>query len=230
MKTLSDKGSKPKRKGGPLRIATAEKEAKIISKRDLLGLLPAINIALAIIFILLIPNFFIDVLLLFMLVLTIAFFFNMIGFILQQKQTDHIENSLLIYNSSDVSPLVLYAGQFGYGYFFLSFIILGFVEAVSVLSIFIWIYFGFSTLFLVMLIWAIVEFVKEAGKTKKELKKNIMKDLYKHEKTENYAAQSYYLQLLINVIETPLIKAIFLSKLLTVITILLTIVPFIIPA
>ena len=81
-----------------------------------------------------------------------------------------------------------------------------------------------------MVIWAIVVYVKEAGKTKKELKKNIMKFLSTHEKTENYAAQSYYLQLLIKVIETPLIKTNILSKLITVITILLTIVPFIIPA
>jgi len=222
--------SKPKRKGGPLRIPTAEEEVMILSKRDLLGLLPVINIVLAIIFILLIPNFFIDLLLFFMLVLTIAFFFSMVVEIWQQFQTIPTEKSLLIYNSMDVSPLVLYAGQFGYGYFFLSFLFLGFIEAVSVLSIFLWVYFSFSTLFLVMLIWAIVEYVKEAVKKKEELKKNIMKDLSKHEKTENYAAQSYYLQLLIKVIETPLIKAGFLSKLIVVITILLTIVPFIIPA
>jgi membrane protein implicated in regulation of membrane protease activity len=226
---LSEKLSKPKRKGGPLRIPTADEEVKIISKRDLVGLLPVINIALSIIFILLIPNFFIDVLLLFMLVLTIAFFLSVIVSLWQQKQDDHTENYLLIFNSSDVSPLVLYAGQFIYGYFFLSFIFLGFIEAISVLSIFIWIYFVFSTLFLVMIIWAIIEFVKEAGKKKKELKKNIMKELNKHEKTENYAAQSYYLQLLIKVIETPLIKAKFLSILITATTILLTIVPFIIP-
>jgi hypothetical protein len=229
MKTLSSKSSKPKKKGGPLRIPTAEESAKILSKKDLLGLLPVINIALAIICILLIPSFFIDVLLFFMLVLTIAFFFSMIVELWQQKQNDHIENSLLIFNSSDVSPLILYAGQFGYGYLFLSFTFLGFTEAVNSLSIFIWVYFGFSTIFLVMVIWAIVEFVKEAGEKKEELKKNILKNLYKHEKTENYAAQSYYLQLLIKVIETPLIKAKFLSKLLVVITILLTIVPFIIP-
>jgi hypothetical protein len=227
---LSYKSSNPKRKGGPLRIPTAEEGAMIINKRDLLGLLPVINIALAIIFILLIPNFFIDVLLYFMLVLTIAFFFSMIVSLWQQKQNDHTENSLLIYNSSDVSPLVLYAGQFGYSYFFLSFIFLGFIEAISSLSIFIWVYFVVSTILLVVIIWAIVEYVKEAAKKKEELKKNIMKDLYKHKKTENYAAQSYYLQLLIKVIETPLIKAKFLSKLITVITILLTIVPFIIPA
>jgi len=227
---LSYKSSKPKRKGGPLRIPTAEEGAMILSKRDLLGLLPVINIALAIIFILLIPNFFIDVLLYFMLVLTIAFFFSMIVSLWQQKQNDHTENSLLIYNSMDVSPLVLYVGQFIYGYYFFSFIFLGFIEAVSVLSIFIWVYFGFSTIFIVVLIWAIVVYVKEAVKKKEELKKNIMKDLYKHEKTENFAAQSYYLQLLIKVIETPLIKAKFLSKVITVITILLTIVPFIIPA
>jgi hypothetical protein len=81
-----------------------------------------------------------------------------------------------------------------------------------------------------MIIWAILEYVKEAENKKMELKKEIMEDLYKHEKTENYAAQSYYLQLLIKVIDTPLIKAKFLSKLITLLTILLTIVPFIIPA
>ncbi len=227
---MSDESSKPKRKGGPLRIPTEVEEPMILSKRDLLGLLPLINIALVIIFILLIPNFFIDLLLSFMLLLTLAFFLSMIVFVWQQKHDDHPENSLLVFNSVNVSPLVLYAGQFVYGYFFLSFIFLGFIEAVSVLSIFIWVYFGFSTLFLVTLIWAILDYVKESEKTKGELKKNLLNDYYKHEKVENYAAQSYYLQLLIKVIETPLIKAKFLSKLLTVITILLTIVPFIIPA
>jgi hypothetical protein len=165
-----------------------------------------------------------------MLVLTIAFFLSVIGELWHQKQVDHTENSLLIYNSMNVSPLVLYAGQFVYGYFFLSFIYLDFIEAISVLSIFVWIYFGVSTLFLIMLIWAILEYVKEAAKTKEELKENIMKELYKHKKEENYAAQSYYLHLLIKVREAPLTKAKFLSKLLAVITILLTIVPFIIPA
>jgi len=226
---MNNKESKPKRKGGPLRIPT-EEEAKVFNKKDLLGLLPLINIALTIIFIFSIPNFFIDVLLFFMLVLTIAFYLSMFIEIWQQAQKDKTKKTLLIFNSVDVSPLVLYAGQFFYGFFFLSFMFLGFIEAVSVLSIFIWIYFGFSTIFIVMVIWAVVEYVKEAGKTKEELKKNIMESLTTHEKTENYTAQSYYLQLLIKVIETPLIKTNFLSKLITVITILLTIVPFIIPA
>jgi len=222
--------SESRRKGGPLRIPTAEEETMIFSKKDLLGLLPLINIALIIIFIFLIPNFFINVLLFFMLVLTIAFFLSMIIEIWEQKQKDHTKKSLLIFNSVDVSPFVLYAGQFFYGYIFLSFIFLGIIEVVSSLSIFIWVYFGFSNIFLVMVIWAIVVYVKEAGKTKKELKKNIIKFLSTHEKTENFAAQSYYLQLLIKVIETPLIKTNILSKLITVITILLTIVPFIITA
>ena len=221
--------NKPKRKGGPLRIHKAEEGPATLSKRDLIGFLPLINIALAIICILLIPNFFIDVLLFFMLVLTIAFFLSMIIELWQTFQTTHTEKSLLIYNSINVSPLVLYAGQFFYGYFFLSFIFLGFIEAVSILSIFIWIYFGLSTLFLVLVIWAIEVYVKEAGIKKEELKKNLMEELNKHEKTENFAAQSYYVQLLIKVIETPLIKAGFLSILITFITILLTIVPFIIP-
>jgi len=228
---MSIKSSKPKKKGGPLRIPTAEESPTLkFSYKDLLGLLPLINIALTIIFILLIPNFFIDVILFFMLVLTIAFFFSMIAELWQQKHKDYKEKSLLIFDSGDVSPLVLFAGQFFYGYFFLSYIFLGFIEVVSALSIFIWVYFGFSTIILVMLIWAIVVYVKEAGKTKEDLKKKIMKYLSTHEKTENYAAQSYYLQLLIKVMETPLIKANFLSKLITVITILLTIVPFILPS
>jgi len=226
---LRDRGNEPKRKGGPLRIPTEEEGAPVFSKSDLLGLIPLINIALCIIFIILIPNFFIDLLLLFMLVLTITFFVSMIGEIWQQKQKKHTEISLLIYSSNDVSPLVLYAGQFVYGYFFLSFIFLGYTEAVSVLSIFIWVYFVFSTIFIAIFIWAIVTYVKEAGKTKDKLKKEILENLSKHKKAENYAAQSYYLQLLIEVTKTPLIKAKFLSKLLTFITILITIVPFIIP-
>ena len=227
---MNDNGSKPKQKGGPMRIPTPEEKPMILTKKDLLGLLPVINIALVVIFIWLIPNLLIDLLLLFMLVLTVAFFFSMIGSLRQQKHYDRTENFLLIYNSMDVSPIVLYAGQFFYGYFFFFFIFLGFIEAVSVLSIFVWVYFGLSTLILVMLIWGMVEYVKESEKKKEELKRTIMKDLNKHKETENYAAQSYYLQLLIKVIETPLIKAKFLSKLLAVITILLTIVPFIIPA
>jgi hypothetical protein len=227
---LSDKGSKPKKKGGPLRIPIEEEGAMILTKRDLLGLLPLINIALAIIFILLIPNFFIDLLLLFMMVLTITFFFSMIAFLWQQKEDTLTEKSSLIYSSMNVSPLVLYAGQFVYGYFFLSFIFLGFIEAISVVSVFIWIYFGFSTFFLVMLIWGIVDYAKVAVQKKEEFKKKIMKELSKHEETENYAAQSYYLQLLIRIIETPLITARVLSKLLVFITLLLTIIPFIIPA
>ncbi|MHA1931413.1 MAG: hypothetical protein ACW96X_02670 [Promethearchaeota archaeon] len=227
---MSNERSKPKRKGGPLRIP--KEEENYSRKRDLLGLLPVINIALVIIFISLIPNFFIDLLLFIMLLLTIAFFIFYISVLVglsQEKKDDLIKNSLLIYNSRDVSPIVLYAGQFVYGYFFLSFIFLGLIEAISILAIFLWVYFGFSTIFLLVLIWAIVEYVEEAGKKKEELKKIIMKDLSKHKKTENYAAQSYYLQLLIKLIDTPLIKAKFLSKLITIITILLTIAPFIIP-
>jgi hypothetical protein len=223
--TLSEKGNNSKRKGGPLRIPS-EEDAKIFSKKDLLGFLPFINIALTIIFILLIPNFFIDILLLFMLVLTIAFFLSMIIELWQQKQKDHTKMPFLIFKSVDVSPLVLYAGQFFYGYIFLSFIFLGIIEIVSLLSIFIWVYFGFSTIFLIMVIWAIVEYVKEAGKTKKESKKKIMNLLSVYEKKEDFAAQSYYLQLLINLIETPLIKTNFLSKLITIVTIIFTIVPF----
>jgi hypothetical protein len=196
----------------------------------LLSLLPIINIFLAIVFIILIPNFFIDIVLFFMLVLTIAFFLSMIVELWEQKRDDYVENSLLIYKSMNGSPIVLYAGQFFYGFFFLSFIFLGFIEAVSVLSIFIWIYFGFSTLFLVMIIHNGLIYVKEAEKEKKDLKKKIMKHFNEHKKTENFAAQSYYLQLLIKLIETPIVKAKFLSVLITVITILLTIVPFIIPA
>jgi small-conductance mechanosensitive channel len=203
-----------------------EEKPKIFSSRDLLGLLPVINIFLAIVSILLIPNFLIDIVLFFMLVLTIAFFLSMIIEVWEQKQNDSTENSLLIYNSMNVSPLVLYAGQFFYGYFFLSFIFLGFIEVVSILSIFVWVYFGFSTFFLVWVIRNGLIYVKEAEKKKEDLKKKIVKDFNEHKKTENYAAQSYYLQLLIEIRKTPLIKAGFLSKLITVITILLTIVPF----
>ncbi|MFX1349149.1 MAG: hypothetical protein ACFE92_10790 [Promethearchaeota archaeon] len=223
--------SRPKKKGGPLRIPTPEEGTPKFTIIDLIEvLIPLINIALSIIFILLIDNFFIDLLLFFMLILTIAFFLSSIVEFWQIFRTTHTENSLLIYNSTNVSPYILYAGQFVYGYFFLSFIFLGFIEVANVLSIFILIYFGFSTLFLVLGIWAILVYVKEAGIRKEQLKKKIMEDLNKHENAENYAAQSYYIQLLIKVIETPLIKAGFLSKLITFITIILTIVPFIIPA
>ena len=194
----------------------------------LLGFLPVINIVLAIIFILLIPNFFIDVVLFFMLVLTIAFFISMIMEL--GKKNDFTEDSLLIYNSMNVSPLVLYAGQFLYGFFFLSFIFLGFIEATSVLSIIVWVYFGFSTLFLVMIFRNGLKYVKEAEKKKEDFKKKIMKDINEYKKSENFAAQGYSLQLLIKIMETPLIKAKFLSVLITAITIILTIVPFIIPA
>jgi hypothetical protein len=211
-------------------VSKAEENTKILSLRDLLGLLPVINIVLAIIFFFLITNFFIDMVLFFMVVLTFAFFLSMAIDIWEQKHKDYTENSLLIYISMNVSPLVLYAGQFFYGYFFLSFIILGFIDALSVLSIFVWLYFGFSTLFLILLIRNSLIYVKEAEKKKDDLKIKIMKDLDEHRKTENYAAQSYYLQLLIKIIETPLVKANFLSVLITVITILLTIVPFLIPA
>ncbi len=102
---MSDKGSKPKKKGGPLRIPTEEEGPMKLTKKDLLGLLPVINIALAIIFILLIPNFFIDLLLLFMLVLTITFYFSMIAFVWQQKPDDLIEKSLLIYNKVNINVL-----------------------------------------------------------------------------------------------------------------------------
>ena len=142
-------------------MSKVEENPKIM---DLLSLLPIINIFLAIVFIILIPNFFIDIVLFFMLVLTVAFFLSMIIELWEQKQDDYTENSLLIYNSMNASPLVLYAGQFFYGFFFLSFIFLGFIEAVSVLSIFIWIYFGFSTLFLVMIIRNGLIYVKEAEK------------------------------------------------------------------
>ncbi len=228
---MSSKGSKTKRKGGPLRIPSEEEEPVVFDKKSLLGFLPLINIILGIIFIQLIPNFIIDLLLFIMLMLTFTFFFNMIVVIWQQKQkkAEYTEEPLLIYNSTDVSPLVLYAGQFIYGYFFLSFVYLGYVEAVSLLSIFIWIYFVFSSVFLVLMIWGLIQFIKEAAETKKNLKEKLRKELSKHEKAENYSAQSYYIQLLIKVMETPLIKARFLSKFLTIITILLTIVPFIIP-
>ena len=144
---------------------------------------------------------------------------------------DSKERGIFIFpfNSMNVSPLVLYAGQFFYGYFFLSFIIIGFIEAISVLSIIVWVYFSFSTLFIVWVIRNGLIYVKEAEKDKEDLSKKIKKNLNEHEKTGNYAAQSYYLQLLIEVRNTPLIKAGFLSKLITVITILLTIVPFMIP-
>ncbi|MFX0004307.1 MAG: hypothetical protein ACFFAA_10180 [Promethearchaeota archaeon] len=222
--------SKPKRKGGPLRIPAPEEAPKFTIIDIIEVSIPLINITLSIIFIFLIDNFFIDLLLFFMLMLTVAFFLSASVELWQIFRTTHTENSLLIYNSANVSPYVLYAGQFIYSYLFLSFIFLGYIESVSILSIFIWVYFSFSTLFLLLSFWAIVVYVKEAGKRKEELKKNIMEDLNKHENTENYAAQSYYLQLLIELRKTPLIKAGFLSKLITVITIILTIVPFIIPA
>ncbi|MFX0026732.1 MAG: hypothetical protein ACFE8M_09970 [Candidatus Hermodarchaeota archaeon] len=222
--------SKPKKKGGPLRIPTLEEVTPKLTIIDLIEvLLPLINIVLAIIFILEITNFYVQLLLFFMLGLTIAFFLSLSIELWQIYNPSPTEKSLLIYNSANVSPYVLYAGQFFYGYLFISFIFLGFIEAVSVLSIFVWVYFGFSTLFLVFSIWAIVGYVNEAGVIKEELKKNILENLNKHEKTENYAAQNYYLQLLIKVIETPIMKAGFISKLITFITILLTIVPFIIP-
>ena len=223
--------SDSKRKGGPLRIPTEEEELLKFTIIDFIeAILPMINIVLTILFILLIPNFLIDLLLFFMLLLTIAFFLSMIGELWQIFRTTHPENYLLFYTSTNVSPYILYAGQFLYGYFFLSFMFLGFIEFESVLSIFIWVYFFFSTLFLVFVIWAIATYFKEAGNKKKEIKEKILKNLHKHEITENYAAQTYYLQLLIHVIETPLIKAGFLSKLITFITVILTVVPFIIPA
>ncbi|MFW9823446.1 MAG: hypothetical protein ACFFE4_10950 [Candidatus Thorarchaeota archaeon] len=225
--------SKVKRKGGPLRIPTLEEGTPKFIIIDLIEvLLPLINIILAIVFIFEITNFYVQLLLFFMLGVTIAFFFSLSIELWQifYKKFSPIEKSILIYNSANVSPYVLYTEQFFYGYFFLSFIFLGYIEAVSVLSIFVWLYFGFSTLFLVFGIWAIVAYVNEAGGIKEDLKKNILENLNKHKNTENYAAQSYYLQLLIKVMETPIMKAGFISKLITLITILLTIVPFIIPA
>jgi len=221
--------SKPKRKGGPLRIPAPEEEYKFTKIDFIECLIPLINLALAIIFIILIPNSFIDLLLFFMLILTGAFFLSFIIEYWQRFWTTHTGNSLLLYNSANVSPFVLYLGQFVYGYFFLSFIILGYIEAVSILSIIVWVYFGFSTLFLILCIWAVLVYVKEAGDKKKEVIKNLMEDFNKHKNTENYAAQNYYLQRITKVMETPEIKAGFLSKLITLITILLTIVPFIIP-
>ncbi|MFW9830046.1 MAG: hypothetical protein ACFFEY_20935 [Candidatus Thorarchaeota archaeon] len=222
--------SKPKRKGGPLRIPSPGEVTPKLTIIDIVEMsLPLINIVIAIIFILIIPEIILDLILFVMLVLTIAFFISFFIELWVRYQTTHTEGSLLIYNSVDVSPYVLYAGQFFYGYFFLSFIFLGYIEAVSGLSIFLWVYFCFSTLFLIFIFWAIIAYVKEAGIKKEELEKEIMEDLHKYEKTENYAAQSYYIQLLIKLTETPIIKAGFLSKLITFITFALTIVPFILP-
>jgi hypothetical protein len=227
----TEKLSKPKKKGCTLRIPKAEEEITKFTIIDFIeATLPLINIVLTIIFIDLITNFLIDLLLFFMLLLTIGFFISMIIELWQIFRTTHTENSLLIYNSMNVSPYILYAGQFFYGFFFLSFLFLGLIEVVGLLSIFIWIYFGFSTLFLVFVIWAIAVYFNEATNKKKEIKEKLMKKLSKHEETENFSAQTYYLQLLIDVKNTPLIKAGFLSKLITFITILLTIAPFIIPA
>jgi hypothetical protein len=222
--------SKPKRKGGPLRIPTDEEEFRKFTIIDFVeATLPMINIVLTIIFMFLIPNFIIDLVLFFMFILTISFFLSMIFELWQVFRATDTEKSLLIYSSTNVSPYILYAGQFFYGYLFLSFLFLGFIEVDIVLSIVIWVYFGFSTLFLLLVIWAIVTYFKEAGDKKEEIKENIMEELNKHKKKENYAAQSYYLQLIIEIRNTPLIKAGFLSKLITFITIFLTIVPFIIP-
>lgn len=223
--------SKPKRKGGPLRIPSPGEEVPKFTIIDFVEMtLPLINIVLTVIFILLIPNFLIDLVLFFMFLLTISFFLSMILELWQFFRVTHTENSLLIYSSTNVSPYLLYTGQFFYGYFFLSFLFLGFIEVDIILSIVIWVYFGFSTLFLVFVIWAIVAYFKEAGNRKKEINEKIMENLNKHEKMENYAAQSFYIQLLIEIRKTPLLKAGFLSKLITVITFLLTIVPFIISA
>ena len=64
-----------KRKGGPLRIPTEEEKLLKFTIIDFIeAILPMINIVLTILFILLIPNFLIDLLLFFMLLLTIAFF------------------------------------------------------------------------------------------------------------------------------------------------------------
>jgi hypothetical protein len=222
--------SKPKRKGGPLRIPTPEEGIPKLTIIDLVEMaLPLINVAILIIFILIILDTVLDLILFVMLVLTIAFFVSFIVELWVRFQTPQTKSSLLVYNSVDVSPYVLYAGQFFYGSFFLSFIFLGYIEAVSVLSIFVWVFFCFSTLFLVLIFWAIIAYVKEAGNKKEELKIEILENLNKHQKTDNYAAQNYYLQLLIKLSETPMIKAGFLSKLITFITILFTIVPFILP-
>ncbi|MHA2038713.1 MAG: hypothetical protein ACW972_03475 [Promethearchaeota archaeon] len=167
--------SKPKRKGGPLRIPSPEEETPQLTIIDIIEMaIPLINIILTIIFILVIPNFFIDMLLFFMLMLTISFFLSFFIEVWQRKQMDNSKKFPLIFNSFNVSPYVLYAGQFFYGYFFLSFIFLGFIEAVSVLNIIVWVYFGFSLLFIIFVIWAITEYVKEAGEKREELKKNIM--------------------------------------------------------
>jgi membrane protein implicated in regulation of membrane protease activity len=223
--------SESKRKGGPLRIPTLEEGAPKLTVIDIIEVsIPLINITLTIIFVLLITNVYIDMLLFFMLVLTIAFFFSFSYEFWQRKKTHPTKDLPMIFNSFDISPYVIYTGQFFYGWIFLSFIFSGFIEALSFLSIILWAYFGFSALFLVFSIWAIVTYIQEAGTKKEEIKNKIKEELIKHKMTENYAAQSYYVQLLIKVIDTPLIKARFLSKLITIITILLTIVPFVIPA
>ncbi|MFX0048046.1 MAG: hypothetical protein ACFE8G_07740, partial [Candidatus Hermodarchaeota archaeon] len=112
--------SKPKRKGGPLRIPLPEEETPKLTIIDLIEVsIPLINIGISIIFIILISEFYLDLLLFFMLVLTITFFPSFFFEFWQRKQIDRSKKPLLIFNPFDVSPFVLYAGQFFYGYFFL---------------------------------------------------------------------------------------------------------------
>lgn len=48
-----------------------------------------------------------------------------------------------------------------------------------------------------------------------------MHDLNKYKDSQNFAAKNYYLQLLLKVEETPVIKAILMSKIITFISVLL---------
>jgi len=73
-----------------------------------------------------------------------------------------------------------------------------------------------------------LELIRKAILKKKGIKEKILKDLDKYKEEQNFAAQGYYLQLLIEVKNTPAVKVEFLSKFIIFVTTILAFIPFII--
>ena len=144
-----------------------------------------------------------------------------------------IEYSLPFVNEigpKDLTFNILFAGQYAYYIFFLLLTHLGFLisfDNIKALNIALWIFFGISSIFLLIVIYFTIDDYKASKKKKGKILKFLTKKLYEYD-DEKIEIKIYYFQLANEIRRTPIIKMRLMSKIIAFITFIISIFPFII--
>lgn len=138
-------------------------------------------------------------------------------------------NNIDNFPPKDVSNYVMMFGQFYYCFIIISLYFLENLFHLVVLSIFIWIYFCVYCFYSIVGIWAFKDIyneIKWSKSEKDEVIKELIEKFYECDEN-NYEAKNFYLILIIELRSKPLYTIKSLSKILAIIVVVLSFIPFI---